>query len=45
MGAFTFEDNAEFAYGFYLAQDAIRKELLIRLENLKNAGSRTGGYR
>ena len=34
-----FEDNAEFAYGFYLAQDAIRKELLIRLENLKNAGS------
>ena len=28
-----FEDNAEFAYGFYLAQDAVRKELLIRLEN------------
>ena len=26
-----FEDNAEFAYGFFHAQDAIRKELLIRL--------------
>ncbi len=33
-----FEDNAEFAYGFFHAQDAIRKELLIRMENLKNAG-------
>ena len=33
-----FEDNAEFAFGFYHAQDAIRKELLIRIEALKNAG-------
>ncbi len=33
-----FEDNAEFAYGFFHAQDAIRKELLIRMENLKNTG-------
>ena len=33
-----FEDNAEFAYGFFHAQDAIRKELLIRLEALKGAG-------
>ena len=34
-----FEDNAEFAYGFFHAQDAIRKELLIRLEALKEAGA------
>ena len=33
-----FEDNAEFAYGFFHAQDAIRKELLLRLESLKDAG-------
>ncbi len=33
-----FEDNAEFAYGFFHAQDAIRKEILIRLETLKDAG-------
>ena len=33
-----FEDNAEFAYGFFHAQDAIRKELLIHLANLKNNG-------
>ncbi len=33
-----FEDNAEFAYGFFHAQDAIRKELFIRLEALKAAG-------
>ena len=33
-----FEDNAEFAYGFFHAQDAIRKEILIRLEDLKSAG-------
>ena len=32
-----FEDNAEFAYGFFHAQDAIRKEILIRLETLKDA--------
>ena len=32
-----FEDNAEFAYGFFHAQDAIRKELLIRLESMKDA--------
>ena len=33
-----FEDNAEFAYGFFHAQDAIRKELLIRLGAIKAAG-------
>ena len=33
-----FEDNAEFAYGFFHAQDAIRKEILNHLENLKDAG-------
>ncbi len=33
-----FEDNAEFAYGFFHAQDAIRKELINHLEALKNAG-------
>ena len=33
-----FEDNAEFAYGFFHAQDAIRKELLIRLDAIKSAG-------
>ena len=33
-----FEDNAEFAYGFFHAQDAIRKELIVCLERLKGAG-------
>ncbi|MDD3348005.1 pyruvate:ferredoxin (flavodoxin) oxidoreductase [Oscillibacter sp.] len=33
-----FEDNAEFAYGFFHAQDAIRKEFLVRLEAMKDAG-------
>ena len=33
-----FEDNAEFAYGFFHAQDSIRRELLIRLEAIKAAG-------
>ena len=33
-----FEDNAEFAYGFFHAQDAIRKELLLRLDAIKSAG-------
>ena len=33
-----FEDNAEFAYGYYHAQDSIRKELLARMENLESAG-------
>ena len=33
-----FEDNAEFAYGFFHAQDAIRKELLLRMESIKEAG-------
>ena len=33
-----FEDNAEFAYGFFHAQDAIRKELIIRLESIQAAG-------
>ena len=37
-GHSLFEDNAEFAYGFFHAQDAIRKELLIRMESLKSAG-------
>ena len=32
-----FEDNAEFAYGFFHAQDSIRKELLIRLDAIKAA--------
>ena len=32
------EDNAEFAYGFFHAQDSIRKELLIRLESMRDAG-------
>ena len=38
-----FEDNAEFAYGFFHAQDSIRKELLIRLEAIKAAGSTDPG--
>lgn len=33
-----FEDNAEFAYGFFHAQDVVRKELMLRLEAVKNAG-------
>ena len=33
-----FEDNAEFAYGFFHAQDSIRKEILIRLEAMKDTG-------
>ena len=33
-----FEDNAEFAYGLFHAQDAIRKELLHRLEKLQGEG-------
>ncbi len=33
-----FEDNAEFAYGFFHAQDAIRKEILLHLESLREAG-------
>lgn len=33
-----FEDNAEFAYGFFLAQDTIRKEILNKLEAIKEAG-------
>ena len=34
-----FEDNAEFAYGFFHAQDAIRKELLVCLERIKENGT------
>ena len=34
-----FEDNAEFAYGFFHAQDSIRKELLLRLEKLQGEGA------
>ena len=30
-----FEDNAEFAYGFFHAQDTIRKEIITRLHALK----------
>ncbi|MBE6990215.1 MAG: pyruvate:ferredoxin (flavodoxin) oxidoreductase [Ruminococcaceae bacterium] len=33
-----FEDNAEFAYGFFHAQDAIRKELLLRLAAIRDSG-------
>ena len=33
-----FEDNAEFAYGFFHAQDSIRKELLLRLEKMQAEG-------
>ena len=33
-----FEDNAEFAYGFYHAQDVIRKEMILKLETIKAAG-------
>lgn len=33
-----FEDNAEFAFGFFHAQDAIRKELILRLKKLNDAG-------
>lgn len=36
-----FEDNAEFAYGFFHAQDSIRKEILIRLEAMKGTGVAT----
>ncbi|MEG1658631.1 MAG: pyruvate:ferredoxin (flavodoxin) oxidoreductase [Oscillibacter sp.] len=33
-----FEDNAEFAFGFFHAQDALRKELFTHLEALQSAG-------
>lgn len=33
-----FEDNAEFAYGFLHAQDAIQKEVLLHLHALKDQG-------
>ena len=33
-----FEDNAEFAYGFFHAQDVIRKELLLLLTKMKDDG-------
>ncbi|MBR6352351.1 MAG: pyruvate:ferredoxin (flavodoxin) oxidoreductase [Firmicutes bacterium] len=33
-----FEDNAEFAYGFFHAQDAVRNQILVHLEGLKAAG-------
>ena len=33
-----FEDNAEFAYGYFHAQDAIRKELLNRLADIRETG-------
>nr|WP_326171589.1 pyruvate:ferredoxin (flavodoxin) oxidoreductase [uncultured Oscillibacter sp.] len=36
-----FEDNAEFAYGFFHAQDTLRKELLVRLEALRDEGTAT----
>lgn len=34
-----FEDNAEFVYGYFHANDSIRKELVLRLETLKEAGT------
>lgn len=34
-----FEDNAEFAYGFYHAQDVLRKELMHHLETIKESGA------
>lgn len=36
-----FEDNAEFAFGYYLAQDAIRKEIITHLDALKANGVET----
>lgn len=33
-----FEDNAEFAYGFFHAQDTIHKEILAHLQALKQQG-------
>ena len=33
-----FEDNAEFAYGFFHAQDVIRKEIIDHLTAIKDAG-------
>lgn len=33
-----FEDNAEFVYGYFHAQDSIRKELMNHLEEVKAAG-------
>lgn len=33
-----FEDNAEFAYGFLLAQESLHKELIAHLEELKASG-------
>ena len=36
-----FEDNAEFAYGFFHAQDSIRKELMRHLETIQEKGIAT----
>ncbi len=33
-----FEDNAEFAYGFFMAQDTVRSEIFMHLDSLKNKG-------
>ncbi|MCD8349779.1 MAG: thiamine pyrophosphate-dependent enzyme, partial [Planctomycetaceae bacterium] len=33
-----FEDNAEYAYGFLLGQDAVRKQLVEAVSSLANAG-------
>ncbi|MBP3216984.1 MAG: pyruvate:ferredoxin (flavodoxin) oxidoreductase, partial [Lachnospiraceae bacterium] len=33
-----FEDNAEYAYGFLLGQDAVREELKCKISELKDAG-------
>ena len=33
-----FEDNAEFVYGYYHAQDTIRKELISVLKSIENKG-------
>ncbi len=33
-----FEDNAEFVYGYFHAQDILRKELMVHVEALKGSG-------
>lgn len=33
-----FEDNAEFVYGYFHAQDILRKELMVHVEALKDKG-------
>lgn len=40
-----FEDNAEFAYGFFQAQDTVRGEILARLDTLARDGVQTEAIR